>query len=73
MTVTITIQCDNDAFEPEPRIELESMLEVLAERIYARHISLKPGSQTPLLDSNGNTIGSFEVSYEIQGTEQETP
>ena len=54
MNITIKVNLDNAAFE-ENQLELS---EIVAQQI--PH-NLKPGNEGRLKDSNGNTVGSYEV------------
>lgn len=54
MNITINVNLDNSAFE-ENQAELS---EIVAQQI--PH-NLKPGDTGRLKDSNGNTVGSYEV------------
>lgn len=57
MRVTITIQCDNAAFEGEPLgVETARILERLAKELY----SVSDGYR--LRDYNGNTVGTVKVT-----------
>lgn len=61
MTITITINTDNAAFEPEPADEVERILRRLANDV--RDIFqdvLEDGFS--LRDINGNTVGSVTVT-----------
>lgn len=55
MNITINVNLDNSAFE-ENQGELS---EIVAQQI--PH-NLKPGDTGRLKDSNGNTVGSYEVN-----------
>lgn len=55
MNITIKVNLDNDAFE-ENQFELG---EIVASQV--PH-NLKPGDTGKLKDSNGNTVGSYEVN-----------
>jgi ABC-type Co2+ transport system permease subunit len=50
---TLTIDCDNDAFEDMPQAEVARILHNVAERI------LYPLMDGTCRDVNGNTVGSF--------------
>lgn len=53
---TLTIECENTAFEPTPGSELGAILGRLAEELQADAIS----GDGSLYDSNGNRVGRFE-------------
>lgn len=55
--IRITIETDNDAFTPEPDVEVVRILRGLADH-FEDH-GLRAG---PVLDVNGNTAGRVEVS-----------
>jgi hypothetical protein len=65
MKVTITVDCDNDAFrdrgEPSPQAAGDEVAKILYRQA-DRMRTLEPGDSFPLLDSNGNTVGRLEVS-----------
>ena len=58
MKIKIEIDCDNAAFEDYPEGELCYILKHLARKVKFVN-SLQ---DIPLLDSNGNSVGSFTVS-----------
>lgn len=60
MKLTITIQMDNAAFEPDPEHETICILTSLAVGI--REDQLAPGWSATLQDSNGNTVGKAKVT-----------
>ena len=55
MNIVIHVNLDNDAFQ-ENQLELS---EIVANQI--PH-NLRPGDDGKLKDSNGNTVGSYEVN-----------
>lgn len=57
MKVIITIEVDNDAFQPEPSKELARILKELSDKISHKGIEDK----RPLYDINGNNVGWLEV------------
>lgn len=59
MKVTISIACDNAAFEDNP-FELSDILKDLGSRIRcAGHID----DAVTIRDSNGNDVGSIVITY----------
>lgn len=64
MTVTITIDCDNAAFEAHADLEVVRILRDLARRIDDGEGTPLGTSAYPLSlrDINGNTVGTMEVS-----------
>jgi len=54
MQITINVNLDNDSFRENPN----ELNEILASQI--PH-NLRPGDDGKLRDSNGNTVGSYEV------------
>lgn len=58
MTITITIDCDNDAFQPRPGREIRRILEHAARVLQTTY----DRGDMKLLDSNGNTCGKVTVS-----------
>jgi hypothetical protein len=63
--LTIEIQCDNDAFYPEPGPEVARILSNLADRIrleVARGGHGDLDAYCPLMDYNGNRVGSATVT-----------
>ena len=60
MDITITINTDNAAFEDDPASEVAGILRDLAGLIYRQGVTT--GTSYGLLDSNGNTVGSVEVT-----------
>jgi hypothetical protein len=65
MKVTITINMDNAAFDEEPRYELARILGGLSSTIEL--FGIESVSQDPILDINGNRVGSLSL------TEDERP
>lgn len=55
MNFKLTVDCNNDAFEPFPNDELARILRRLADRLDS---AASPDAGT-LADANGNTVGSF--------------
>lgn len=51
----IIIKLENDAFVPDPQAETLSILEDIV-----RHVREHGLANTPLRDSNGNSVGTFE-------------
>jgi hypothetical protein len=60
MEFTLTINCDNAAFEEHPPTEVARILRGLAERLEGLLIDA-PFSGN-LVDSNGNGVGGFEMA-----------
>lgn len=60
MEVTITINCDNDAFTASSAKEVERILRELARKMrVCQHADTFNGAT--LRDINGNTVGKVEV------------
>lgn len=56
MKVTIEVQCDNEAFHPDPGRELARILRKLADRI--EEAAAYPNEwEQALADANGNRVG----------------
>ena len=60
MRITIEINCDNAAFEDDPAQEVKRILSNLSLRF--DEMFTLPVGLIPLLDTNGNTVGSAEMS-----------
>jgi len=58
MRVTITIDCDNEAFGDEPAVEVARIL----QRYTARLREAYRLEDCRLRDVNGNTVGQVEIS-----------
>lgn len=58
-TFTITIDMDGAAFEDNPT-ELGDILRAVADRMDATYTDV--ADTTPVLDSNGNTVGSWSIA-----------
>ncbi len=55
MRFTLEIECDNDAFEPSPKMEIARILCATVKRI-------KSGADSgPLFDENGNKVGKWGI------------
>lgn len=59
MTVKITIDCDNAAFEDYPGTEVAAILRKIAKTLCGNPID--SSDDCNLMDSNGNTVGRMEV------------
>lgn len=59
MQFNLKIKMDNDAFEPFPGDEVRLILEKLSSNLV---FGLRVGDGAPLRDSNGGTVGSWEVA-----------
>jgi hypothetical protein len=57
--VVIEIECENDAFEPHPEVELASILRDLSDRMYDSGIVEEIGPT--ILDSNGYKAGTIRL------------
>ena len=55
-TFIVSIEIDNDAFQPDPGLELQGILFNLSKRV-----RLYGPSNLHLLDSNGNRVGFTDV------------
>lgn len=58
MKITITIKCDNDAFQPYPEPEVSRILQHMAGQLPYNNIY----SFDRLRDSNGNCIGHVTIT-----------
>lgn len=58
MKVVITIECDNEAFKPKAKKEVRRILNELNKLCF---MNLRIIGYLPLLDINGNKVGTFEV------------
>ena len=56
MQITISINCDNAAFLPEPQSEIARILHVLADSV------LRGGEPDVIRDCNGNLVGTLVVT-----------
>ncbi len=64
MNITISIDCDNAAFDPMPGYEISRILSDLAQQLHGDLADLADQEgevRRPLLDINGNRVGYFEV------------
>lgn len=62
--ITLTIQCDNAAFEPEPEYEIARILRELADKIESNVLE---EISCGLHDINGNNVGNLHVINEPEG------
>jgi hypothetical protein len=60
MNITITINCDNDAFGHRPAREVSRILDHASAHIDAHGIRDSDGKK--LFDINGNSVGKIEVT-----------
>jgi hypothetical protein len=63
MKLTITIDSDNDAFEPDPGPELARILKDIARKI-ADTNQYQIATTFPLYDMNGNFVGKLKYENE---------
>ena len=59
-SVQITLNLENDAFKPTPKPEICRILRELADKIEKMSI-FKYKMNVPVLDINGNCVGSLET------------
>ena len=57
--VIIEIECENDAFEPHPEVEVAAILRDLSDRMYDSGIVEEIGPT--ILDSNGFKVGTIRL------------
>lgn len=62
MRVTITIDCDNAAFEADPGAEIARILRQLATDTVRTSEPYDALDSRKLRDINGNTVGQVEVT-----------
>ncbi len=60
MKATIKIEMDNAAFEEENGREIARILRKLAARVENQNVM--DGYQFPLIDVNGNKVGTVEIT-----------
>lgn len=56
MKFTLTIDCDNVAFDASPALEVQRILRSAARRVEAQGLRT---SNTGLFDGNGNKVGQW--------------
>lgn len=61
MELRITINMDNAAFGYDASTEVSGILHRLAEKTEMDYWDLAPGDTCKLIDTNGNTVGEWEV------------
>lgn len=61
MNIQITINCDNAAFGDTPEVEINRILQNLAEDVRFGNLE-----DQKLMDSNGNCVGHFELIEEAK-------
>jgi hypothetical protein len=66
MRVTLTVDCDNDAFANDPAAELARILRDAADKFSRNGVNI--GDESPLFDVNGNRTGYFQVSRGVFAT-----
>jgi len=59
MKFRLEFEMENDAFQPEPRIEAGYILERVREKLDACSFAI--GDREKVRDTNGNTVGYFTV------------
>jgi hypothetical protein len=57
-TFVLTINCENDAFQPDPTMELERLLRDIADRIAMGDVI---STYRTIYDANGNDVGRFKL------------
>ena len=63
MTFTLTIQCDNAAFEDVPAIEVARILHQFAARLEYAPPPFERCNGAVLRDINGNTVGRVTITH----------
>jgi hypothetical protein len=64
MTLKISINCDNAAFQDEPCFEqLHTILYEIIEHLDTGELKTKPGETMRLNDTNGNIIGHAKFTH----------
>lgn len=61
MTITITINCDNAAFENNTETEVARILADYSRKLYSGLDNLTIASGTRLRDYNGNVVGLVTI------------
>ncbi len=67
MKFTLTMNCDNDNFNPHPQVEIASILRIVATRVLNANLALNQaphhwaGYSQAILDGSGNNIGYWAV------------
>ena len=64
MKFTLSINCDNAAFEDNPASEIEHILCDVARQIHDSDVANKREDRGALRDSNGNTVGTWRYVAE---------
>jgi hypothetical protein len=59
MKFLVTIDCDNDAFQDDPVIELQSCLDKVKDSL---EYGVFDGCEFVVYDSNGNVVGKATVT-----------
>ena len=70
LVLGLTIDCDNDAFDPHWQDEAARILHSAASLIDARVFG-ESGTTFPhkvLHDTNGNMVGTMTIDYEVRST-----
>ena len=60
MNLTISINLDNDSFQENSGTELASLFQEIQQKFQGIH--LPDGMDQAIRDTNGNTVGSFQIS-----------
>ena len=60
MKLNLTIQMDNEAFSPEPEVEVARILHALADRC-GQNLGIV-GYERAVLDVNGNKVGTVKIT-----------
>ena len=66
MKLTIEIKMDNAAFDEGPETEAARILRELAEQLEDNWYFAKMDNELPLIDINGNRVGSVRVEGDTQ-------
>lgn len=61
--LTIKIDTDNSAFQPDPRPELARILADLSEKMASGFIAVPTDRMGHIRDSNGNRVGVLELKH----------
>ena len=62
MNLTISINLDNDSFQEDSGTELASLFQEIQQKFQGIHLPPIGQRWRSIYDTNGNTVGSFQIS-----------
>lgn len=72
MRFTLTLDLDNDAYQPDPRHGILDALKEAAYQVCSTRAGRRPDWEGTILDPNGNTVGHWAIVEDTPSCDCET-